>query len=390
MKHISAVSFILAVSSVLAQTPNYGAAGRFSTAYRIEDIPGTTEIMSGSRIYYPDSSGMFPQSAVPAPIIVFGHGWQMGIDRYYSYAQHLASWGYVVCLPTISNPLINPEHDKRARLMVDAARWVSARDTVVGDRFYRKLDRWNWGFAGHSMGGGLSMLAADLFGLADTLRAAVAIHSPQTDPATRSANIRVPKLVLAGGVDNIAPWRDVRQAFWDSAPPPGTFAVIRGANHGYVMDYSYFWENGGTSQITREQHQLIIRRHMTAYFERYLQGDTSNWNFRYCFGDSIKGHPSMDSVEVRLPPVGAEERAEAGPGVMKLNPSVVRGMLRIDRTKDTESEMDLLDPIGRRVVSLVPGDNDVTSIPPGVYFICRHVRGVPKNLVSPSRVVIAR
>lgn len=326
--------------------------------------------MVGSRIYYPDSSGVFPQRAVPAPIVVFGHGWQMGIDRYYSYAQHLASWGYVVCLPTISNPLINPEHDRRARLMVDAARWTGARDTVVGDCFFGKLDRWNWGFAGHSMGGGLAMLAADLFGLTETLRAAVAIHSPQTDPATRSADLSVPKLVLAGGVDNIAPWRNVRQAFWDSAPAPGTFAVIYGANHGYVMDYSYFWENGGTSLITRQTHQLIIRRHMTAYFERYLHGDSGDWNFSYCFGDSILRHPTMESVEVRLSLVGTEESEPEWCMRSLSGTRVVRGMLVLQAADSGLSSCAFLyDMTGRRVMALVPGANDIRQLAPGVYFL---------------------
>ncbi len=362
--------FLILVTLVFAQSSDYGAPGRFAFAYRVVDIPGTGETMFSSLIYFPDSSGFFPQSAVSAPIVVFGHGWQMGIDRYYSYARHLASWGYVVCLPTVSNPLFIPEHDRRARLMVDAARWVAARDTVAGDRFFGKLDRTNWGFAGHSMGGGLAMLASDLFGLVDTLRAVVAIHSPQTDPPTRSANLFVPKLVLAGGVDNIAPWRDVREAYWDSAPAPGTFAVIYGASHGYVMDYSYFWENGGTSLITRQAHQLIIRRHMTAYFERYLRGDTSNWNYQYCFGDSILGHPTMDTVEVRLVPTGAEKESQNGWRQPKFyNSTVVRGVLKLRDGEGLGSGAFLFDIYGRKAFELKQGLNYVGGLAPGVYFL---------------------
>ncbi|MBD3369083.1 hypothetical protein GF402_01815 [Candidatus Fermentibacteria bacterium] len=60
--------------------------------------------MTDSRIYYPDSSGSIPPSAAPCPIIVLGHGFMMGIDRYYSYAKHLASWGHVVVLPPFPIP----------------------------------------------------------------------------------------------------------------------------------------------------------------------------------------------------------------------------------------------------------------------------------------------
>ena len=295
-----ALSIILLVVSVSAQTSDFSAAGPSDWDFRIEDIQGTTELMMGSRIYFPDSAGTFPPAAVPAPIVVFGHGWQMGIDRYYSYAQHLASWGYVTVLPTYSNPLINPEHAKRAQLMVDAARFVSALDTVSGDRFHGALDRWNWGFAGHSLGGSISLLAADTFALYETLRAVVALASPQTTPPTHSQHLLLPKLLLPGSVDNIASWQDVRSAFWADAPPPGTFAVISGANHGYYMDYSRFWENGGNATITRETQQMIARRHLTACFERYLHGDSSAWNFAYTFGDSILHHPTMETAASRF------------------------------------------------------------------------------------------
>jgi dienelactone hydrolase len=370
-------TLLLVTAAALAQ--DFSAPGPYNDTFRVMDIPGTTETMRNSRVYYPDSSGVLPGSAVPAPIAVFGHGWQMGIDRYYSYAAHLASWGYVCVLPTISNPLINPEHDKRARLMADAARFVGALDTVPGDPFFGKLDRDNWGFTGHSMGGSISMLAADTLRLGDTLRCVVGIACPQTTPPTRSANIRVPKLLLPGGVDNIAGWTGVRSAFWADAPPPGVFAVIGGANHGYVMDYSYFWENGGNATITRAEQQRITRRHLTAFFERYLHGDSSDWNFAYCYGDSILGHPTMDSVEVRLPTVGVEEGRTPDASRRTLHATVVRGSLILPRSLAPRPSPVLLDASGREVMGLCPGDNDVSGLTPGVYFL--HAAGPAHRLV---------
>jgi dienelactone hydrolase len=376
----------LLVGSLPAQTPDFSAPGPYGSAYRTEDIQGTTELMPGSRIYYPDSGGAFPVSAVPAPIVAFGHGWQMGIDRYYSYGAHLASWGYVVVLPTISNPLINPEHDKRARLMIDAAMFVSALDTVTADHLFGRLDRWNWGFAGHSMGGAISLLAADTFGMPDTLRAVVALASPQTTPETHSAHLAVPKMLLTGSIDNIAPWSGVRSAFWADAPAPGAFAVIRGANHGYYMDFSYFWENGGTATITRATQQMICRRHMTAYFERHVHGDSSEWNFAYAYGDSLLGHPSMESVEVRLYPTAIEEPFVQLFGQLTGSPNPVRGQTRIGYGLAHTGNVTLAayNPEGRLVRTLVRGTRPVgihnvvwngtddagRVLPQGEYFLC--------------------
>jgi dienelactone hydrolase len=387
MKHIPLLLLLLAAATP-AQTPDFSARGAYGDTYRVADIPGTTEVMSASRIYYPDSAGTFPPSAVPAPIVVFGHGWQMGIDRYYSYAQHLASWGYVVVLPTISNPLIVPDHYARARLMIDAARYAAALDTMPGDAFLGRLDRWNWGFAGHSMGGGLAMLAADTFGLLETLRVAIAIHSPQTTPPTHAAHVLQPKLVLAGGVDNIAPWNDVRSAYWAGTAPSGTFGVIAGANHGYVMDYSYFWENGGTATITREEQQRTIRRHLTAFLERYLHGDSSDWNFSYTYGDSVLQSPAFDSVEVLLPPVSVESPFIELTNSLDSSPNPVRGraFIRYGLASAGPVSLAVFDAQGRLVKQLVrshepAGTHDAvwqpdSGLPGGTYFLRLSAPGI--------------
>jgi len=393
MRAAISVLVCLLSASVLAQTPDYSAAGRYGTAYRTEDIPGTTETMSGCRVYYPDSGGQLPQSAVPAPIVAFGHGWLLGINLYLSYAEHLASWGYVVVLPTYSNPIINPEHDKRARLMADAARWVAARDTVSGDVFFDRLDRWNWGFVGHSMGGSISMLAADTLRMPDTLRAVAALASPQSSPATHSEHLIAPKMILAGGTDNIAPWQDVRASFWDRAPAPGTFAVISGASHIDFLDVGYFSETEPPGTLGRETTQLVTRRHLTAFFERYLHGDRSAWNYAYVFGDSIVHHPTMDSVEVRPDPVAVSEGRKPQATCFKPGRTIVRGSLRLAQSASTSSSPSwLLDVAGRKVMELQAGENDVTRLAPGVYFVCPSpvvVRNA-SSMKRATKVVVAR
>lgn len=363
----------------------YQEPGDYGHSYRTEDIPGVYETMENSRIYYPDSAGAVPQSAVPCPIVVLGHGFMMGIDRYESYAEHLATWGYLVVLPTYSNPIVQPEHYTRARCMVDAALFTAGLDAQPGDPFFGKVDVTNWGFTGHSMGGGCAFLAADTFDLADTLRVIVSFNSPQTTPPVSSAGLDLPKLVLSGGVDDIAPWQEVREAMWAEAPAPGAFAVIHGANHGYSMDYSYWWENGGTATITREEQQATIRRYMTAYFERYLHGDGSSLNFMVCYGDSILNDPALDSVEVRL-----ETGLSPGPGVAGSsagsisvfpNPSTGATYLELSIPSPTSVTVSVFDMLGRIVCVPAEGhlpdgvhlftwngtDGNSQPLPPGIY-----------------------
>ncbi len=365
------ISLIIIQTSIYAQYPDYDTVGPFPTvSYRTENIPGYYETMNNSRIYYPSSGNQVNPAAVPCPIIIFGHGFQMGIDRYYSYAQHLASWGYIVVLPTISNPFPTPEHYTRAHSMVDAARWAASRDTVSTDIFYNKLARFKWGFTGHSMGGGLALLAADTFRLMDTLKAVVSLASPQTTPATHSQHIITAKLIITGSIDNIAPWNDIRTAYWTNAPAPGTFAVIHGANHGYFMDYSYSWENGGTATITRAEQLTIARRHMTAYFERYLHNDTTIWNYHYCYGDSIYHHPTMDSVEVRYGgvPISEVMKSVSRNSEIKVSPNPFNSFCRITGEK---CKVEVFNVTGNKITEInVPGTWYPTkNICSGVYYL---------------------
>ena len=388
-----ALAAVLLLAAASARTPDYATAGRYGWAFRTLDIPGTSQVMRHSRIYFPDSSGAFPRSATPAPIVVFAHCWEMGIGRYYSYAEHLASWGYVVVMPTYSNPTLSPQHDRRARLVVDAARYTSALDTVSEDHFYGALDRWNWGFVGHSMGGSMSLLAADRFGLYDTLRAVVAIACPPSDPPTDSRDVLVPTLFLLGGVDDFAPWQEARKAFWIGAHAPATFAVMSGANHGYFMDYSRFWENGGHARITRGTQQLRARRYVTSYLERHLHGDTTAWNFAYTCGDSIQKHAEMDTVEVRsLAPHFAEPFITPANGpAAGFEPGRKRLLLRYGMPVDSNVLVAVYGVRGNRVRTLLEcretagahavawdGKDDTGNLTSaGVYFIGFTVPGWP-------------
>jgi len=72
-------------------------------------------------------------------------------------------------------------------------------------------------------------------------------------------------------------------------------------------------------------------------------------------------------------------------------PAVVRGCLRLPDADFRHSTFALLNSVGRRVMELVPGDNDVRGLAPGVYFVREEgprVRGFQGPSVR--KVVIAR
>lgn len=295
---------LLVLLSVGSWAIPYDTAGVYAVSERTVNIPtlpgGSTSTMSNSKIYYPsEGSGVAP-GAVPCPIVVFGHGFNISIDQYVSYGRHLASWGYVVVVPTISNPFPLPSHYGRAIDMKAAGRYVAGLDTTASDIFYGKLDRWNWAFAGHSMGGSIACLAADTLRISDTLKCVISFSGPQSTPSTHPQHIQQPLLILEGTNDGIAPWNEVCTGFYRGGTQSATFAVIDGANHSQFTDSWTSPLGDGSATISRGLQKRYARRHLTAWLERYLKGVRTPLNYHCCFGDSVNGHSAMaDTVSSR-------------------------------------------------------------------------------------------
>jgi DNA-binding beta-propeller fold protein YncE len=88
----------------------------------------------------------------------------------------------------------------------------------------------------------------------------------------------------------------------------------------------------------------------------------------YVFADDPTGVEEMANAEVRMP-----------------NATIVRGMLPMTGRNPAT----LLDITGRRVLDLLPGENDVSSLSPGVYFVFR-ASGAGRKASSVHKVVIQR
>ncbi len=78
-------------------------------------------------------------------------------------------------------------------------------------------------------------------------------------------------------------------------------------------------------------------------------------------------------------PIGVEEMPNAE--VRMRNATIVRGMLPMTGRKPAM----LLDITGRRVLDLLPGENDVSGLSPGVYFVRRHDEASPVRKVVIQR-----
>ncbi len=386
---------LLFVSMVWAQCPSYDEPGPWGFSYRTEDIPGEDETMNNSRIYYPSINDTIPNGCAPCPIIVFGHGWQIGISNYYSYGEHFASHGFVVVLPAYSNPLFTPNHAWRARLMIGAGRWTADLNDNAGDVFHGKLDPDNWSFVGHSLGGSLSMLAGDRYvnfadssiHLGDTLKAIVVYGSPESDPETDQSNVTTPKMILSGTNDGVVGWEDTYSAFWAGSPEPGVFILIEGGNHCQFCDASGLCDwTDGSATISREEQRRIARLHTTPFLLRYQMDDDSPCNLLYTYGDSVLSGSWIDSAEVNatelsLVEAGNEERKLSGHSVLQSGETLY--------FSDDIEGGEVFDILGKKIDDIPAGRNHwkpTEGLPQGVYF----VRIRSNDEVAVIRTVIVR
>jgi hypothetical protein len=107
----------------------------------------TTDI--GLHTYYPVASGQFP-------IVVFHHGFQLSAENYLSYGEHLASWGFVVVMPSISNEIWDPyTHAELGVISSEVVDYLSTSTLISQSGDVEKI-----ALAGHSLGGKIAMYHA--------------------------------------------------------------------------------------------------------------------------------------------------------------------------------------------------------------------------------------
>ncbi|MBC7251377.1 MAG: hypothetical protein H5T62_13950, partial [Anaerolineae bacterium] len=123
------------------------------------DLPGPCEIehqqvtVSGqeTHIYYPTScdGGV----SAPYPGIAFAHGFSMfglsnGAAENEDHGEHLASWGYVVAIPRLTDDV-----DERIADITALLTYLETETDSPGSFLYQKVDANRLGLAGHSFGG---------------------------------------------------------------------------------------------------------------------------------------------------------------------------------------------------------------------------------------------
>ena len=148
---------------------------------------------------FADATIFFPWDA-PEPVggIAIAPGFAENQSHIWWWGARLASHGYAVILIDTNDPREPPED--RATALMAGLRTLQMENGRPDGPLFGRLDPERLAVAGHSMGGGGALLAAQLF--PDRLRAAVPFAPWLPNP--EFPDLTVPTLIIAGEADRVA------------------------------------------------------------------------------------------------------------------------------------------------------------------------------------------
>lgn len=187
------------------------------------------------------------------PLIIFNHGFLLSSNGYRSYAEHLASHGFVVGLPTFPTSFFNVHHARLAedvRFVID---YLLASSEEEMHQLHGRIDPARIGTSGHSLGGKLSLLEA----VSDDRILAVAVLDPVDegnplweDPVRYPSvapelmpELSIPLLCVGAELGSVlirfspcAPEDENYERFYEAANPPAIEITQLDVGHGQYVD----------------------------------------------------------------------------------------------------------------------------------------------------------
>jgi dienelactone hydrolase len=217
-----------------------------------------------------------PTGGAPHPLVVISPGFQMARTQYASYAQHLATWGFVAVLTDYADTGFFADHQKLADDVTAVIDWALTQPALA-------IDPANIATAGHSLGGKISIFAATQDA---RIRAVVGWDpvdandpsvTPEKLPGVTAAIAVVGETTDgAGGGMPCAPTADNFEAFYAASPAPAIAITVAGADHmDWVDDGSCTFCGfctAGTAMPDRAR--TVTRRLDVAWLRRQLLADT--------------------------------------------------------------------------------------------------------------------
>ncbi len=234
-----------------------------------------------TEIYYPgvsNGTGVNPANG-QFPLIIFGHGYSMGINAYMNFVDSLVPQGYIIVLPTNEGGL-SPDHGKFGEDLAFLNDEIPFRALQNSSFFLYGHFNGKTAISGHSMGGGASFLAA---GNNNSLTTLINFAAAETNPSAISAaaNISVPCLIFYAENDGVTPPADHQIPMYQALSSSCKYSInILGGGHCNFANYNLACSSAElfTSPqptIYRSEQHRIIFRYLNPYLKWQLYDSSS-------------------------------------------------------------------------------------------------------------------
>lgn len=229
------------------------------------DEPGPFAVMSQTSMVFPIPSGdvegrlFWPVSPnLPAPILVVAHGFARNASAVEGWGEHLASYGFVVIVPSFPSPLA-PNHEANGQRILELIDYARSQLSPTGTQLDPRA-----GVVGHSAGGLSSFLAAAA--AQPQLTAVVGLDPVDVNNLGTNAApaITSPTLVLGAEASDCNAQGSAAALYGSLTAPGSWFLRVVGANHCDAEDPS----NGACTVfcgMVDEARRATFRRYATAH-----------------------------------------------------------------------------------------------------------------------------
>lgn len=229
-------------------------------------------------------------AGAPYPLVVLSHGFQGAGRDNASFADRLATHGFVVIAPTYDGGLASRTHVELADDVVDVVNWALEQNQAMGSDLFHWIDAEHIGAAGHSRGGKQSFFAAlidaridAVFGLDPVDSGPPFAFDPNAFPSLapeRIGELTIPTGVVGSergpeGAVACAPGEDNWDDYFAAAPSPAFAWLVAGSGHMDFLDECGLaclaCAAGDDPAFTRD----FSRTTMVAFFQVFLKGEAA-------------------------------------------------------------------------------------------------------------------
>lgn len=261
--------------------------------YQFTEIDATITSPSGNQVPIHCAFPTAGPSAGPYPVIVVGHGLQIGPEFYYGYINRLATFGYVALTANFpASAFGEVNNTKNAQDLIAALDWADKESKAAGSPLNGKADANLAGMTGHSLGGKLALLAA----LQDArVKASITLDPVDGgggpgggcmeptcfDMSSKMAGLKIPTAFLGETLDQTsnfgmacAPKDQSYETFYAPASPPSLSVTVNGAGHMSFLDNPDCGLACFACKTPSADHAKVIglaRAYVVAFYERHLR-----------------------------------------------------------------------------------------------------------------------